>query len=567
MTTPTTRSVVSAFREMQHFLAFTGRPGDDQRARVYATAVEQLGKLDEATLRGLQPGQLPGIGPGICTRVREIVETGTTSDLEAFRRNPKLPPFTLAEVQTVPGIGPKKAAEMWRVHGITTLADLEAAIAAGTRLDLKGLAHEKVVQALSFRRTEAQRTPIYLVTPTVEAILARLRKVCRQVEAGGSYRRRRGLIRDVDVLVLADDASWVQVTAILAEQGEVVADGPAKKRLWLREPARIQLDVLRVPAAEWGSHLQYFTGSQVHNIALRQEALRLGWSLSEHGLTPVDQKGHPTGPLQLCRTEAEVYRRLKLPTPPPEIREGQQLLRRLPRLSTEKQIHGEFHVHSEWSADASGTVAELADAARARGYTFLGLADHVNGRGRLKTLQDLGRLHHELLAAEGATGVRLLLGAELDLDADGNPTGVPVTRYCYYDFFVLSIHTQHDRDPVGRYLRAIKKIKQAADPPAVLIIGHPTTRLHGSRPIPDADWLALWKVCAEQNVLVELNGQRLDLPEEMIPDAVAAGCTFTVASDAHELGQLGAVEFGITLARRGQVPPRQLVAELPAVLE
>jgi DNA polymerase (family 10) len=567
MTQATITTVLAAFREMTHYLGHTGRPGDDQRARVYESASEQLHQLDDAALRALQPGQLKGVGAGICTRIHEILATGTTAELEAFRRNERLPPFSLVDLLTIPGIGPKKAAELWRQYGLTCLADLEAAVAAGTRLDLKGLAHEKLVQALSFRRTEAQRTPLYLVTTTVEAILARLRRVCGRAEAAGSYRRQRSLIRDVDILVLADEVAWAQTTAVLKEQGELVADGPAKKRLWLPQPAPIQIDLLRVPAAEFGSAWQYFTGSQDHSIALRQEALRQGWSLSEHGWTPVDRRGNPIGPVQPCRTEQEVYGRLGLPVPPPEIREGHELIRKIPRLPTGKHITGELHVHSEWSTDASGTVAELAEHARARGYQWLGLADHVNARGRVKTPHDLKRVNAELVAAEEAIGVRMLLGAELDLDADGVPTGVPAAHYQHYDFFVLSIHTQHDRDPVGRYVKAIEQLRADANAPPVLVIGHPTTRLHGSRPIPAADWSTLWQACAKHDVYVELNGQRLDLPEELIPGAVAAGCTFTLASDAHSVDQLGAIAFALSLARRGVVPPARILTVLPAALQ
>jgi DNA polymerase (family 10) len=311
-------AVLDLFKRLAWYHQFTGDANDRFRVKTFEKAIEALSPLSDADITNLKPGKIPGIGDGICKRIRELEANGKLAELEALEGNSLLPPYSMEELVSIPGVGPKKAEALWQVHGIRSYDDLDKAVKAGTTITLPGMTHDKLVQAMSFRKTDSLRVARAEVYHVVQELMRKLDPYCTAVQPAGSFRRKKNTVRDLDIIVIAKDgASWKQIPAALG--GTVVADGPSKLRLWWDKP-HIQVDILRVPDGEFGAALQYLTGSKEHNVAVRSYALTKGLTLNEHGLTNVK-----TGARIAGYTEQGIYAALGLQCPLPEDREGEAL--------------------------------------------------------------------------------------------------------------------------------------------------------------------------------------------------------------------------------------------------
>ena len=501
--------------------------------------------------------ELPDIGKTIEAKVVEVVETG---DMEALAKRRDQVPGEVAAFMRLPGLGPKTAARIWRELGVTTLAELRAAAEGQQLRTLAGLGpttEAKVLKALDAGQgpDEPKRGLLGKGLPVVREVVEALQahQAAIDVSEAGSTRRRRETFRDLDVIATASDpaaltAHFVGLPWVL----EVVAHGDTKATVISKQGLRLDLRV--VPPESYGDLLQHFTGSKDHNVALREQAQRDGFSVSEYGVTVAE-----SGKVHTFRDEDSLYAFLGYDFIPPELREnGGELeaARRgaLPRLVELGDLRGEMHCHSTWSSDGKATVEEMARAAAARGYEFLCLTDHSHylRDGRLERQWDEIAAVNELVAP-----FRILRGIEANITSRG-VVDVADETLAELDWVVASLHTSLDRDPTERLLQAI-------DNPHVDCIGHLTGRRISKRPGADIDLEQVVARAVETGTALEINGQpdRLDMRDAHARLAGEAGVLIPVNTDAHSTGALAYAEFGIGQARRAWLTKDQILNTRP----
>ncbi|HXG76720.1 MAG TPA: DNA polymerase/3'-5' exonuclease PolX [Gaiellaceae bacterium] len=522
--------------------------------RAAARIRETPSPVAELALAG-RAKELPGIGATIEQKVVEAVETG---EMAALRKRREQVPEGVVDFLRLPGVGPKTAARIWTQLGVTTLEGLQAAAEDGRLRDLPGLgarSEEKIRAALAAgagrRRPQEDRGLLGHALPAVRQVVAELgaHPAAIAVSEAGSVRRRKETVRDLDLVATSTDpraliaafcgGAWVR---------EVVARGDTKATVGGHQGLRFDLRV--VPPECYGNVLQHFTGSKEHNVALREEAQRRGLSVSEYGVTVVD-----TGEVVTHATEEELYAHLGYDYIPPELRENAGELQAaregaLPRLVELADLRGEMHCHSTWSADGKGTIAEMAEAARARGYRFLCLTDHSHylRAGRLQAQWE------EIAAVnERLRPFRVLRGIEVNIRADGT-LDVADDELAQLDWVVASLHTAFDRAPTERVLAAL-------DNPHVDCIGHLTGRRLLKRPGADVDVERVVARAAETGTALELNAQpdRLDLRDTHARLAGEAGVLVPVTTDAHSSAALAHAELGVAQARRAWLTREQVL--------
>jgi len=520
--------------------------------------------------------QIPGVGAGIAGALRELLGSGHSAEWDAlFVQVPE----GVVAMMDVPDMGPKKAKRLWEELGIDSVEALQAAAEAGKLRDLKGFgakSEEKILRgiALLARRSDA-RTPIGVARPLALRLIAELRGALPAgaigaIEVGGSLRRWKETIGDVDLLCQTTQPLEVMAAfRTLPEVAEVLGSGDTKTSVLLH--TGLQVDLRAVEPKHWGAALCYFTGSKEHNVALREIALRKGWSLNEYGLTATGTGSEPEGTQRFFDDEQALYAFLGLAWVPPELREdrGEMAAARifaLPDLIAVRHLRGEFHSHTTWS-DGACSVAEMAEAARHKGYEYWCVSDHSVGLGVVQGV-DAERLQQQAAEiaevnrryAEAGIRFRVLQGTEVEILADGT-LGLPDEVLARLDVVVASIHSaqRQDRETITeRCLRVIRN-------PHVDILGHPTSRIIGSRPPTELDVERVLQECAATGTIVEVNAnpQRLDLNDVYSRRAVEIGCKLVINCDAHSAEDLDLLDYGVATARRGWVTAADVVNTLP----
>jgi len=517
------------------------------------TAIHQQGKLQS----------IPGIGKGIAGALGELFEKGTVKEFDELKEQV---PVGVVEMMQVPDMGPKKARRLWEELSITTIAELKSAAEGGQLRQLKGFgakSEEKILKGIELLAKRGDdRTPIGDARPLALSLVAGLEAALpagtiARIEIGGSLRRWKETIGDLDLLCVSSDAAAVMnAFQHLPQVHDVTHAGETKSSVILANGMQVDLRV--VEAHHWGAALQYFTGSKEHNVPIRDLALRQGWSLNEYGLTATGKGEAAEGEERFFAEEAELYEFLGLDWVPPELRENRGEIQAarahtLPALITLDEIRGELHGHSTWS-DGSASIEEMAEAARALGYQYWALCDHSTGLGMVGGLdgerlqaqaQEIARLN-EQYAAEGSD-FRLLRGTEVEILADGS-LGLPDEVLAELDVVVASIHSglRQDRETITE--RCIKAIRN----PHVDILGHATGRLIGSRAPSDIDVERVLQVCLETGTVPEINAHpsRLDLSDVYARRAIELGCKLAINSDAHEATGMSVMPYGVATARR-----------------
>lgn len=503
--------------------------------------------------------EIPGVGKAIAEKIDELLRTGRLEFLE--RLQAEVPP-TLAELLRVPDLGPKKINLFWRSLGITTLAQLEAAARAGQLRALSGMgakSEAKILEGLESLSRRSGRIPLGVAYPTAVEMLAALRAApgVTQAALGGSLRRMKSTVGDLDLLVAAADSAPV-MQAFVSQAGvaRILGQGGTKASVEFVNGLRAQLWVH--PPARFGTALQYATGSKEHNVRLRQLALDRGLSLSDQAFM------RPDGREILCASEEEVYALLGLPWIAPELREDRgeiqaALAGTLPTLIEVGQRRAELHSHSTWS-DGRATMREMALAARARGLQILAITDHSGGLGVTGGLneEDIARQRAEIEALQQEFGdsLRLLQGAEVEIRADGS-LDYRDDILAQFDLVIASLHTSLRQPRAQVTARLLKAIHN----PHVDIIGHPTGRLLPDREGADLDMDAVLTAAAASGVALEINAnpQRLDLDDIYARRAAQMGIRLAINTDAHHPDHLAQEVFGIATARRAWVEPQHII--------
>jgi DNA polymerase (family 10) len=517
-----------------------------------ATRVRETGgPVAQLALDG-KAKELPGIGATIQDKIVQIVDKG---EIEALSKRRKTIPPEVVEFLQIPGLGPKTVRKIWQELGVTTLADLKAAARAQRLRTLPGLGarlEENVLKAVGRKKkaTGPQRTLLGRALPALLAVVEVLREhpAADRVSEAGSARRRKETVRDLDIIATANDpAALIDYFTKLTWVSEVAAKGPTKATVVSHEGFRFDLRV--VPPDCYGNLLQHFTGSKDHNIALREDAVRRGLSISEYGVTEVE-----SGEVFTARSEEELYERLGYEYIPPELRENLGEIEaarkgELPKLVEAGQLRGDLHTHSHWSADGKNTLTEMVEAAKARGYAYYAITDHSHylREGRMEQQsKEIDRL------AKRVAPLKLLKGVEVNIKADGS-LDVPDEVLAERDWVVASIHTAFDRDPTERILGVMEN-------PNVDCIGHLTGRKLNRRGPMDMAVEKIVEKAVETGTFLEINSQpdRLDLSDAHARLAGEAGVKVVVSSDGHEVAALDYVDFGIAQARRAWLTPDEV---------
>jgi DNA polymerase (family X) len=540
------------------------------RVRAYQNAERAVRGLsqDVGTLSANELAKVKGIGRSIAARIREYVDTGTIGKLEELRA--AHPPEQVALLQ-VPGLGPKTVQLLDEALGIRSVAALVAGLDDGSLAEVAGMGAKTIdnlrdgIEKLGLTSKD-RRVPIGTALPLAERLVAQLREVDGVVEVayGGSLRRFREDIGDIDVLVATDDPAPVHA-AFLALEGidRTLGSGDTKTSVVTRDG--IQVDLRVVPPGSFGAALLYFTGSKAHNIRLRQRAIDRGWILNEYALAVHGEDGAPGArataddrvDVVAAATEAEIYAALDLDLIPPELREDDGEIelaaeQALPPLVEVEHLRGDLHDHTDLSGDGRDPLEALVAAAVARGLDYLAITDHaenlrMNGVSRQAMLEQ----RETLRALEQRRGdIRLLHGAELNIGVDGS-LDYDDDFLAGFDWLVASVHSQFTRSAREQTDRVIAAIRH----PSVTAIGHLTGRRIGSRPGIELEFDRVLDAAAETGTAIEINAAlaRLDAPVEVIREGARRGCTFVISTDAHAVGELDRARFGAAQARRARL--------------
>jgi DNA polymerase (family 10) len=562
---PSNAEIASALREMALFLEMEGVAFKPRAYEKAAQAVEALDRpLHEIERREGEPGieALPAIGRGIAERIVELLQTGRMRDLDRLRERT---PIDVAGLTAVEGLGPKGVKVLYERLGVRDVASLAEACRAGRvrRLPHFGeKSEQKILRGIAFLAGAAGRRPLGLVLPLAREIEARLAKLpgVERAAVAGSVRRCKETIGDLDFLVSARDAEAVSAAfASLPEVAHVYARGASKTLV--RLAGGLDADLRVVPAESFGAALAYFTGSKAHNVALRGIARRRGLKLNEYGLFRGERR-------LAGRTEQELYEALGLPFVAPELREDAGEIEaaragRLPELIEHGSLRGDLQVQTSWS-DGGATLEEMVAAARALGLEYIAITDHTRDLAMARGL-DEARLREQGEAIRALDrrlrGFRVLRGAEVNIREDGS---LDVDEAALADLEVVgaAVHS-HFRQSRAE---ATRRLVRAIENPHVDVLFHPTARSLGHREPLALDMDALIAAAARSGTVLEIDAMpdRLDLPDEYVRKAVAAGVALAIDSDAHQPAQLAYADaLGVGVARRGWARRADVVNALP----
>ncbi|HWB72062.1 MAG TPA: DNA polymerase/3'-5' exonuclease PolX [Egibacteraceae bacterium] len=553
------RSNDDVARQLAEISSLLRLAGEDRfRVRAYERAAGAVAAVTEdvSGLSREQLGRLKGVGPSIAAKIAEYLSTGRIGMLDQLRAS--VPPGLL-ELTRIPGVGPKTARQLHDALGIDSLDALREALAAERLRDLPGLgarseANLREAVAGGWASGESGRVPAAEAIAVAQEMCARLRRLpeVREVTWAGSLRRMSETVGDVDLLAASTEPG--PVMAAFRDSylvARVVAAG-AKKTSVITVRG-IQADLRVVDPAAWGAALVYFTGSKAHNVRVRERAVRQGLMLNEYGLF---RRG--SGTPVASRSEADVYAALDLDWIPPPMREDTGEVEaaaghRLPRVVACDDLRGDLHGHSDWSGDGKATLEAMAAAAAARGYAYWAATDHaenlpINGLSRDQVLAR----RDEIARLQERHQMRILDGAELNIGAQGTLDYDP-DFLLGFDFCVASVHSLMRRPAAQQTQRIIEAMHQ----PVVNVIGHPTGRLIGRRPGYDIDVDAILQAAADTGTALEVNAslRRLDLSGDLVRRAVDRGVTLAISSDAHSVGELATVGYGVATAQRGWATP------------
>jgi DNA polymerase (family 10) len=548
----TNQEIVVLFNEIADMMDILGE--DSFRVLSYRRAARQLESLTEVAADLVRQGRvhtIPGIGSALAEKIKEFVQTGKMETHEELRG--RFPPGVL-DLLRLRGLGPKKVRVLWQELGITDIDMLKKAAETHRLQRLSGFGEKteaNLLRSIELAKEGASRLLLMEADGIAARVIGHLQRagVVGTVMAGGSLRRMKETVGDVDILAVTSDPERAMKAFVgMPEVREIVAAGEKKSVVLYRHDSRhVQVDLRLFGADSWGAALQYNTGSLDHNVRLRTMAERSGLKLNEYGVYRGDER-------IAGASEEDVYAALGLPWIPPEIREDQGEVQaakegRLPRLVEPTDIQGDFHVHTN-ETDGTEPLEAMVDAARECGYAFVGISDHsvsaavAFGLPADKALARRDRVRGLNRERKGFTA---LLGTECDI-LGGGEMDYPDEVLREFDFVIASVHsrfTQPREEMTARVVAAVSN-------PHVDILGHPTTRKIGERDPVDLDLEEVFAACAKAGTAIEVDAdpRRMDLDAPKARAAKEAGCTLAVDTDAHGSRELGWMRFGVGTARR-----------------
>ena len=571
---PTNDEIAQLFQNLGALLEMKGDSAF--KIRAYRRAADTIHQLTIPLAQAVQDGQkltgIPGIGKAISDKIHELVTTG---QVQTYERAKSEVPEGALDLLAIPGIGPKTAMLIGTELGISTVEGVEQAAADGRLATLPRMgkrAADSILRHIQATRSMGRRTPIGEALPAAESVMAALRNNDQDIALltpAGSLRRWEETIGDVDLVAVTPRPEELgRCLAGLPQVREVLVNGPRKTSVILSLPkdgaeGGLQIDLRTGESDSIGAMLQYFTGSQQHNIRLRDFANRMGLSLNEYGITNIE-----SGEVEYFADETAFYARLGLPWIPPELRVGMWELpfdklrtSGIPQLVEARHLRGDLHVHSEWS-DGSDPIETMVATAASLGYEYMALTDHSQGLGVANGLtpERLAAQREVLRQLQDRYDIRILAGSEVDIRADGR-MDFPDDVLAELDVVVASVHNamSQDRDTMTR------RIISAMEHPSVTIIGHLSTRLLGHRPPSDFDLEAVLQAARDTGTALEINASpaRLDLRDTHAYRARELGVPLVINTDSHHHSELSGGRFGVAVARRAWCEPHHILNALP----
>jgi DNA polymerase (family X) len=546
---------------------------DPFRIRSYRRAAEAIEQqTTQVASLVSDPKQLlaiAGIGKGMAANIVDIVATGTMPLREELLTRYKP---TMLEMLRLPGMGPKTVALLWSALQIADIDGLEEAAKAGQLATLPRLGEKfaaKLLKGIEDYRKNSSRFRIDQAREQAERISNLIREFpgIEEITPAGSLRRGRETVGDLDLLVTGPAcepdvvSAAVEHVAALPLINKLLAKGQNKVSFTLRN--NLQVDVRLLPRASYGAALQYFTGSKMHNVALRQRAIKRGLTLNEYALMRLEDNT-----IVAAAKEEDIYRALDLEYIPPELRENGGELEAaagnsLPQLITLTDIRGDLHMHTS-ETDGVNTIHEMAQAALARGLKYIAITDHSKNLAMTNGMDDQRALAHvqriREVDAEMHGSIRVLAGIEVDILAEGELDLADETL-AQMDLVIASVHSRFDQS----IEQMTERILRAIENPYVKILGHPTGRKVLKRDAYALHIDTILKRAAERGVAVEHNASpaRADLNDLHLRLAKQYGCKIVVNTDAHSTSELDQMRFGITQLRRAWLTPADVLNTQP----
>jgi DNA polymerase (family X) len=518
-------------------------------------------------------GKIPGVGKSIADKVKELAATGSLKYLEELRAEF---PVAILELFAIPGLGAKKIKALYDKLQISSIEQLLKACETGRVAKLPGFGEttqEKLCKAIEERAKHSSYFQFGEIAQEAETLKSDLagHPDSLQIDVAGSYRRRKEIVHDIDLVVAAKKPESIMEFFVAHRLVvSIVAQGPTKSSVRLR--SGIQCDLRVVSPAEYPFALAYFTGNKEHNIELRSRALKRGWTLNEYRLAqlPLDPKAKEKKALKKIpkvRDEAELYRALDLDFIPPELRENWgefEAAERhsLPKLIEKENLRGTFHCHTT-ASDGHNSIDEMAEAAQALGLEYVGIADHSRSQIQAHGL-DEAKLRAQVAAIRKLNkkfdGFRLFAGVECDILRDGS-LDFPDEVLSQLDFVVASVHSVFNLTEAEMTTR----VTRAMENRFVTMLAHPSGRLLLKREPYQIDIPAILDAAARTGTWIELNAapKRLDLDWRWWPRAKEKSVKCVINPDAHRAERLHDLWFGIGIARKGWLTKNDVMDCLP----
>src|SRR5579864_7841300 len=566
------KAIANILYETADLLEIDGQ--DSFRIRSYRNAAQAI-EAHSQPIKDLMsdPKQvlaIPGIGKGMLNNLKELFESGKLAiQMELLEKyHPSM--LQLLKIQ---GLGPKTIKLIWDAFQICDIDGVEKLAREGKIRELPrmGEKHEaKLLKAIEDYRRIGGRFLIDAGEEEAEKLTAYIEKFpgIDKITPAGSLRRGRETVGDLDILVTGKACTTPEgrqeAIAYVAKYPplmDVIAKGDNKISFHLRNG--MQVDVRLLPPESFGAAMQYFTGSKAHNVALRQRALKMGYTLNEYSLATLEGEKPVAG-----KTEEEIYAKLKLDYIPPEMREnlGEIDLAQnysLPQLIAQRDLQGDVHMHTV-ETDGRNTIEEMAEAARERGYKYMAITDHsknlafANGLDDKRAVEHIARIR---AACQKIEGITIFAGIEVDILADGD-LDLSDDVLAQMDVVIASVHSVFNQEPAKMTDRLLKAISN----PNTSIIGHPTGRILLRRDSYGFEMHSVLTAAAKHKVAMEQNAypDRLDLNDANLRQAKQHGVKIVINTDAHHTSHMDKIRFGVLQARRAWLTKDDVLNTLPA---
>jgi DNA polymerase (family 10) len=522
------------------------------RVRAYRNAARTTGGQSKSVADMIEEGEnlskLPGIGRDLSEKIKEIVKTGTLSQLKEMERQT---PGELSRLMKIAGLGPKRVKILYEKLGIASIEQMRTAAQKGKISQLKGFGEKtqkRILEEIG-REKKEERFKLMVAEEVANSLIKYLQKLkgVKEAVVAGSYRRRKETVADLDILVTCQEGCDVMDQFVKYEDvGKVISKGETRSTIRLR--SGMQVDLRVVPQESYGAALHYFTGSKAHNIEVRKLGVKKGLKINEYGVF----KGRKR---IAGRTEEEVYKEVDLPYIEPELRESGGEIeaaqkKHVPKLVTLEDIRGDLHVHTK-ETDGRNSLEEMVEAAREMGYQYVAITNHtkqvrvargLDAKGMAKLINKIERLNDKIM------GIMILKSGEVDILEDGS-LDLPDDILKEFDLTVCAVHSKFNLSREKQTERIIR----AMDNPYFNILAHPSGRLINEREPYEVDVGGLMKAARERRCFMELNAHpdRLDLTDGDCKMAKEMGIKVVISTDAHSTSDLAFMRFGIGQARRG----------------